>query len=90
MVQLAKSTQAKCQSAAKISGRSPFTVRVSPETSKAKVILGRCAVFRPATAGFRFNPLGEVSLIYGFKQHGQLESAPPGQGPNQVRKEGLF
>ncbi len=33
--------------------RNPGTVRVSTENSKHKVILGRCAIFRPATAEFR-------------------------------------
>ena len=34
--------------------RNPGTVRVSTENSKDKVILVRCAIFRPATAEFRF------------------------------------
>jgi hypothetical protein len=35
-------------------GLNPGTVRVSTENSKATVILSRCAIFRPATAEFRF------------------------------------
>jgi hypothetical protein len=34
-------------------GLNPGTVRVSTENSKATVISGRCAIFRPATAEFR-------------------------------------
>ncbi len=34
-------------------GLNPGTVRVSTENSEAKVILSRCAIFRPATAEFR-------------------------------------
>jgi hypothetical protein len=36
-------------------GLNPGTVRVSTENSKATAILSRCAIFRPATAEFRFN-----------------------------------
>ena len=32
----------------------PGTVRVSTENSKDEVILGRCAIYSPATALFRF------------------------------------
>ncbi len=35
-------------------GLNPGTVRVSTENSKATVIFSRCAIFRPATAEFRF------------------------------------
>jgi hypothetical protein len=34
-------------------GLNPGTVRVSTENSKDEVILGRCAIYRPATALFR-------------------------------------
>ncbi len=34
-------------------GLNPGTVRESAENSKYTVILGRCAIFRPATAVFR-------------------------------------
>ena len=33
----------------------PGTVRVSTENSKDEVILGRCAIYSPATALFSFN-----------------------------------
>ena len=38
--------------------RTPGTVRVSTESSKADVILDRNPVFGPATAEFRFIPPG--------------------------------
>ena len=37
------------------SERNPGTVRVSTDNSKDEVLLGRCAVSRPATAVFRFH-----------------------------------
>jgi hypothetical protein len=39
----------------------PGTVRVSTANSKAEVISSRCAIFRPATAEFRFI-LPQISL----------------------------
>ena len=52
-------------------GLNPGTVRVSTENSKAKVILGRCAVFRPATAVFRITAksherFGKLLKCYAF------------------------
>ncbi|MEN9845216.1 MAG: hypothetical protein RIS36_363 [Pseudomonadota bacterium] len=41
--------------------RNRGTVRVSTEHSKDKVIVVRCAIFRPATAEFRFNAHFPVS-----------------------------
>jgi hypothetical protein len=38
-------------------GLNPGTVRVSTENSKDEVILGRCAIYSPATALFRFKML---------------------------------
>ncbi len=40
--------------------RNPGTVRVSTENSKDKVILVRCAIFRPATAEFRIILLANI------------------------------
>ncbi len=37
--------------------RNPGTARVSTANSEATVILSRCAIFRPATAEFRFKAL---------------------------------
>ncbi len=37
-----------------VGGLTPGTVRVSTDNSKDAVILSRCAIFRPATAKFRF------------------------------------
>ena len=51
MVQMAKSTK----DFELFGGLNPGTVRVSTENSKDKVILVRCATFRPATAEFRVN-----------------------------------
>ncbi len=51
MVQMAKSTKYF----EPFGGLNLGTVRVSTENSKDKVILVRCAIFRPATAEFRFN-----------------------------------
>ncbi|MEN9846607.1 MAG: hypothetical protein RIS36_1754 [Pseudomonadota bacterium] len=55
MVQVAKSTKYF-----ELFGRrNPGTVRVSTENSKNKVVLIRCAIFRPATAECRIiNPMG--------------------------------
>jgi len=49
MVQMAKSTQYF----ELFGGLNPGTIRVGTENSKDKVILVRCAIFRPATAEFR-------------------------------------
>ena len=49
------------------SERNPGTVRVSTENSKAKVILSRCAVFRPATALFRIVITTSCHQIRDFK-----------------------
>jgi hypothetical protein len=51
MMQLAKSTKYF----ELFERRNPGTVRVSTEHSKEKVIVVRCAIFRPATAECRFN-----------------------------------
>jgi hypothetical protein len=55
----------------KFLARNPGTVRVSTENSKAKAISRRCAIFRPATAVFRFKPFGfldtdEALVICGY------------------------
>ena len=53
MVQMAKSTKYF----ELFGGLNPGTVRVSTENSKDKVILVICAIFRPATAEFRFSQM---------------------------------
>ncbi len=53
MVQMAKSTKYF----ELFGGLNLGTVRVSTENSKDKVILIRCAIFRPASAEFRFKQM---------------------------------
>ena len=64
MVQVAKSTQ----DFELFGGLNPGTVRVSTENSKAAVILARCAVCGPATAGFRFSHLYYFNLNSAVKE----------------------
>ncbi len=47
--------------------RNPVTVRVSTENSKDAVILGSCAIFRPATAEFRFKSLSDFGHMRRFQ-----------------------
>jgi hypothetical protein len=44
----------------------PGTVRVSTANSKAEVISSRCAIFRPATAEFRFKYIAGELRSPGF------------------------
>jgi outer membrane protein OmpA-like peptidoglycan-associated protein len=59
------------------SERNPGTVRVSTENSKAKVILSRCAVFRPATALFRI-------ILFILTTTGFLACSNPQAGPDKT------
>ena len=63
MAQMAKSTMYYLWGFLNLRRRNPGTVRVSTEDSKAAVILGRYAIFRPATAEFRFMDLGMVCRL---------------------------
>ena len=51
----------------------PGTVRVSTENSKDEVILGRCAIYRPATAVFIFKE--ETNINGDLKNESQKTQA---------------